>query len=82
MGKGYESFHFFLQLGNCQLPDLINRIVGGTRLCQSRQWVTRLYSGAFEQYCSNVTSTKIEYPDTKSLKKDVKLIIQKGGESK
>lgn len=77
-----RNFALAVTGGGGQWQARVQSTAGGMGLWQSRQWVTRLYSGAFEKYCSNITSTKIEYPDTKSLKKDVQRIIQKGGQPK
>ena len=59
--------------------DVANTISLGIQDWQGRNWDPDVAAGTFYEYCGNITSTTIQWPDTSNLQNDASALVEAGG---
>lgn len=77
--KDNRNFVTVVTGGRGQWQSFVSLTAGGIGLWQTRQWDPRYYSGAFEQYCNNISTDATLYPETEHLTSQVEHLIDQSG---
>jgi hypothetical protein len=59
--------------------DFAQAVAGGIDAWQGKNWDPEVNDPSFDQYCGNITTPSVIYPDTEDLTSTVQDLLKKGG---